>query len=429
MKRTLMMAMLVLAVFLISAPVFSQCGSSYTMTHTATASTYFTGYTNDPATGGIGGISYVIGKGNTAIGAGTDSDIYPMTANACASSANCQARIAGGNFRVSAATAQGVNAWFVCPLTTDNITVVMWDRSSEGVAGHTGKFVAATAKYSGTTWNYGVAQTPATANGKVFHAIPKVDITSSTTVDATHRHYALTIPTPIGDGITDNTSFKRQYYDSTITPPVVITGWKLYYTQSAAAPTTGDVTAGAWVLVGSGVVNIPDDAATSVSINTSTLVPGGVVTSGSNNVYFAVAPQFADGFTPFTTYGSPYTGYFVGQNSNPSAPTASPVFNNVTADATTANWTSGVETRVASYQLYWAPTLTDTFKSVGLAIPARGDNQSYSTTYRILTTAKSYYVKVRANKTDGTFEYSAPVLVQKSVKPIADRTVPPALKH
>jgi hypothetical protein len=94
-------------------------------------------------------------------------------------------------------------------------------------------------------------------------------------------------------------------------------------------------------------------------------------------------------------------------------PTASPLFANVTADPTTVSWTSGDESRVASYQAYMSLTQNGTYKPIGQPVAALGSGHSYTVNYRVV--APTYYVKIKASKTDGTFVWSSPVKVTRIV--------------
>jgi hypothetical protein len=401
MKKVLFLFSLVSAVLLFSVPAFSQCATSLTYVNANVAGAFWTGNVGDPQTGAIGGVSLVVGKGNIAIGSGTDSGIYPMSATACSGSATCQARIISPNFRISAGTAQGTNAWDACPLTTDNMTVIMWEKVSEGATTHYGQFAAATAVY-GANWGFSNAMTP--QNNKVFQQIPVPTIISSVNDGGGNWHFTLRITiVPGSSGFTNNTNFKRQYYDSTIgAPPVVITGWRVYR-FTGAAPTTGDITTGGWVYMGTQA--IADDA----NLYTDYTTPSFALSATTR---FAVTPQFADGFYPFSTYGNPYTGYFVGGQSIGAGPTGSGVFSvmNAVAQGNTINvtWTSNSETGVMGYQVYYATTTTGPYKATGASITPLGNGHNYATSFNMPATKAGgvVYVKVAANMNDSTQTWS-----------------------
>jgi hypothetical protein len=409
---------LVVIVGLASVQALAQCASNLTYQNLLSAGNYWTGYTNDPATGAIGGVSLVVGKGDPAIGSGEDSGIYPMTFNGCSGPAGCQSRLIGVNFRVAAQTAQGANAWDVCPAVSENLTVIMWEADAEGSSGHAAKFCAATAKVVTGAWAFSAAMSP--QNNKVFMSFPTPEIRSSVNDGGGNYHFVVRMyipgcssdgsgnPTCSGNVFANNTAFKRQYYDSTITPPIVITGWKVYRYVGAAAPVNGDISTGGWVLDGTAAIA---DNANSYTDYTSTSFA-----LGSNKAWFAVAPAFADGFAPFAAYSSPYSGFFVGANSGIIGPTAAPLFSasgaGLNKGTVTATWRSNVETGVASYQVFYAGKKNGNYKPIDSTVTApKGNNSSYSVTFAKPSPNAKFFVKVKATMMDGQDQWADAVKV------------------
>jgi len=272
-------------------------------------------------------------------------------------------------------------AWATgCPNNTDRIVILLQDT--------TGKFAVISKVGSAGTWDLDQVATRAAA-------APTWTVTRTSAAGANPVIFSVTTSVM--------PSVNGGYAAGDGAAPTVITGYEVYYQNAAAAPST--VFPGSWTLCTNGA--LPATAATTANIQSAN--PG-----ASANQYLLLVPVFESGFR----------GSFGQILASPFGPNATPVFNNVTADATSASWTSGIETRVATYQVYWSVTETGTYKAVGTSIPARGDNQTYTTNYRVLTTAPTYYVKVRANKTDGTYEFSAPVLVVKNPKTTIDGSRP-----
>lgn len=220
---------------------------------------------------------------------------------------------------------------------------------------------------------------------------------------------SVTAAGPLGDNSYDLTitwtpiSNLQGYYDA---PPAnIITGVAAYRFNGAAPP--ANFAKSAWTLASGGpsartgyVTFAGPDPGTMI-VN----VPGPI----ANVDYLALTVLF-DGATPGdaireTQFVGPYF-------SKPIGPTAAPLFANVTADPTTVAWTSGDESRVASYQAFWSPTISGTYKALGQPVAAQGSGHSYSVGYRIAT-GFVYYVKIKASKTDGTFVWSTPVKVTR----------------
>jgi hypothetical protein len=406
MKKTIIFT--ALAVLILSVPAFCGGTCSTSLTYSNGAATYtFQGFTS--AAGNIWGVAYVVGQGNPTFGVGKDSGALPMTVSGCSSYSACQCRFYAGSpnyLRVAGQTNQAPEAWDICPdnAAGDLVTVILFEKVNEAAATHLGRFVGATAKWNGgTRWDFAVAQTPANGNVKSFQDIPTPLINASVNDGGGNWHFTVRIPTPVTGGFTNNATFIRQYYDSTVTAPIVITGWRVYRFAGGTAPTTGDVTTGSWIYMGTQA--IADDTNTYTDYTTPSFALG-------TGAYFAVTPQFADGFIPFASYTAALGSNFVGAQSTKVGPTASGVFSvmNATAQGNTINvtWTSNVETGVMGYQVYYATTTTGPYKATGASITPLGNGHNYATSFNMPATKAGgvVYVKVAANMNDSTQTWS-----------------------
>jgi hypothetical protein len=202
-------------------------------------------------------------------------------------------------------------------------------------------------------------------------------------------------------------------YNDTLTSDSnnVITGVAAYRYNGTAAPT--NFAKSAWTLA-SGGPNSRTGYVTFAGVNSSNPDPGTMIVNvpgpiASGTVTYLALSVLFDGATPGDAIRETQ---FVGPYFNkPIGPTASPLFANVTADPTTVAWTSGDESRVASYQAYMSLTQNGTYRAIGQPVAALGSGHSYTVNYRVV--APTYYVKIKASKTDGTFVWSSPVKVTR----------------
>ncbi len=204
----------------------------------------------------------------------------------------------------------------------------------------------------------------------------------------------------------------KGFYDSAPANNI-ITGLAVYYSTSGTQPSNA---IGGWTLAAGG----PNSRTGYLSWGTAGSDPGTItvfVPTGTTFVAFSLLFDGAvpgDGIRETRFLGTPAVG-----------PTASPLFANVTADPTTVAWTSGDESRVASYQAYWSPTANGTYRPLGQPVAAKGAGQSYSVSYRVF--APVYYVKIKASKTDGTVDWSSAVKVTRIApepKPFPGKPLP-----
>jgi hypothetical protein len=73
------------------------------------------------------------------------------------------------------------------------------------------------------------------------------------------------------------------------------------------------------------------------------------------------------------------------------------------------NWQSNVESGVVAYDVYWSSAQAGAFKLVpGASAAPKGDNQSYSVTFKNPSPARggTVWIKIRAVKANGTYEES-----------------------
>jgi hypothetical protein len=194
-------------------------------------------------------------------------------------------------------------------------------------------------------------------------------------------------------------------------PGPVITGYQVYYQNATSLPSP--VLPGSWVAATNGTIS---GASTASQANVQVPKPG-----SGQLTYLMTVMTFDSGFTSSflpDTQGNVVTTWT-------GSPTASPLFANVTADPTTVAWTSGDESRVASYQAYMSLTANGTYRAIGQPVAALGSGHSYTVNYRVV--APTYYVKIKASKTDGTFVWSSAVKVTRlapAPKPLPGKPLP-----
>ncbi len=258
-----------------------------------------------------------------------------------------------------------------CPANTDRMVILFEDT--------TGKYSVISKIGSAGTWNLDAVATQAAVS---YPTIQYITRTSGPGVTPAIFNVNL-------QGLPANGNGGYAAADGAAT---VITGYKVYYQNAAAPPTP--VLPGSWTLATGGTIA---GATTATATGLSVTLP-----AAGNNMYLLLSMTFDYGESTYLP--SVFTAF---------GPTASPLFANVTADATNVAWTSGDESRVASYQAYWSATATGTYSPIGQPVAALGSGHSYSVNYRVIVPAATYYVKVKASKTDGTFVWSNPVKVTR----------------
>jgi hypothetical protein len=267
-------------------------------------------------------------------------------------------------------------------------TVFVYSRANSGA----GQYLVMSTLWNSTLSRYNFdAVTPATPTPL---AIPKPAVTLSSQ-DASYYYFTVTWPA---------ISNLKGYYD---TDPGnnVITGLVLRTATSTSSYATSNWTVGTLSDGSSAVINF------GASGTDTGAIPGGLTLRLANPIstgtYLAISLLF-DGASPGDAIRETS---FVGAPLSVIGPTASPLFANVTADPTTVAWTSGDESRVASYQAYMSLTQNGTYRAIGQPVAALGSGHSYTVNYRVV--APTYYVKIKASKTDGTFVWSSAVKVTR----------------
>jgi hypothetical protein len=261
--------------------------------------------------------------------------------------------------------------------------------------GGTGQYLPMTTTWSASLSRYDFdAISNGPGNTPTPLAIPKPAVTLSSQ-DASYYYFTVTWPA---------ISNLKGYYDSAPANNI-ITGLVLRTATSTASYATSNWTVGTLSDGSSAVINF------GASGTDSGAIPGGLTLRLAKPIntgtYLAISLLF-DGASPGDAIRETS---FVGAPLSVIGPTASPLFANVTADPTRVAWTSGDESRVASYQAYMSLTPNGTYRAIGQPVAALGSGHSYTVNYRVV--APTYYVKIKASKTDGTFVWSSAVKVTR----------------
>lgn len=393
MKKIFLVLTLGLLAVAPSMSVLASCGSALPVANAAQAA--FTGLSATPANVSCRiwiytkGVSGTTGGGVVVAGtcpaAGCDNGTMTVTAldaPTCSefnSSNMLYETTAGcGLAGYSVLTSWDYAGFDGCPSAADRVVILAEDNTS--------KYSVISRSSGGTQFDLDTVATQVAAS---YPSISSITRTSAGGVTPAVFDVALT-------GLPANGNGGYAAADAPAGP--VISGYEIYYQNAVAPPSVA--LPGSWTLCTNGTIA---GATTASATGVQAPLPG------AGNTYLLVRMTFDSGFK--ANYGSAvYTSF---------GPTAAPVFASFAADASSATWTSGTETRVSSYQVYWATTANGNYQATGLSIAPKGDNQTYSSSYRVLTTANTYFVKVKATKTDGTFEFSAPVQVSKSTKTTA----------
>lgn len=182
----------------------------------------------------------------------------------------------------------------------------------------------------------------------------------------------------------------------------LITGFRTYFLDSAAAPASfaiGSWTAGTLYAYGAAnldnfVYPTPANPATnSIYMSRSIIIDGIELPFVSTNYITLYAPSGAPAISGLSAVKS-------GLN-------------------TLVSWTSGDESQVTGYQVFWAPQ-GGQFSAVGSIVSPTGNNSDYTASVRIPATS-SFTVKVGAHLTNGSVTYSAATNV-KATNIIKDKT-------
>jgi hypothetical protein len=383
MKKFLLATILILG----SLSIFAACGGNANITNSLISCV--SGLDVNPAN--ISARLWIQGLNNPAEGSGTDSDGVPIVDTACVWDGNsilangpCNGDIPG-NYLVYA---DWINLPFDgCP-TAANVRAVLLAYDTSG------KYVLESKLQNDdwTDWDaLGTipAAIPTFANDKASGGV--ATRTGATTADVTFP----AIPAAVYNG---------SYAGAAPASPVA-THYKVYAWQggSADGPTVNAISNPRWVACGGGTAY----PITQTTINGMT-IPAQVAGQGivfSRTLVFegTELPFVSDSLLGLTGEDGPLAAGVIASSSA-----------HKSGIDTVVNWTSNDETRVTSYQILWAPQGSSDFAVIGNVVNPQGNNHTYTATVRIPSQG-SYTVKVGANLTDGTVEYSSPMNISSSV--------------
>jgi hypothetical protein len=182
----------------------------------------------------------------------------------------------------------------------------------------------------------------------------------------------------------------------------ILTTFDVWFYEGMTPPVSFTVPGAGWTAGPTGIA----------TTNASTL---GMVIPWTAGQYTYMTRRFYAEGIPLPTASSNYTTVAI--------PSGSPSISGLSAVKsglnTLVSWTSGDETQVTGYQVFWAPQ-GGQFSAVGSMISPVGNNNDYTATVRIPATS-SFTVKVGAYLTNGSVTYSAPASV-KATNIIHDKT-------
>ena len=382
MKKFLLATILIIG----SLSIFAACGSNTTLANAAIPCV--SGLDTNSAN--ITARVWIQGLNNPTDGAGTDSDGVPSTG--CTADGQ-QVLESTGCFGPADGQYYFYSDWLTltydgCPTATDCRAVLLaYDTS--------GKYTLQSRLQLSEDWtNWDAigtipADIPRFANDKLSGGV--ATRTGATTADVTFP----AIPAAVYNG---------SYAGAAPASPVA-THYKVYAWQggSADGPTVNAISNPRWVACGGGTAY----PITQTTINGMT-IPAQVAGQGivfSRTLVFegTELPFVSDSLLGLTGEDGPLAAGVIASSSA-----------HKSGIDTVVNWTSNDETRVTSYQIYWAPQGSSDFAVIGNVVNPQGNNHTYTATVRIPSQG-SYTVKVGANLTDGTVEYSSPMNISSSV--------------
>jgi hypothetical protein len=338
---------------------------------------------------------WIQGLNNPTDNAGTDSDGIPAVDSTCALNyAEVLFQDNGCGLGWSLDQYALLTDWVTlaydgCPNTSDGtirVVLLVYDT--------TGKYTLQSRRYSEDWANWDAigtipADIPRFANDKLSGGV--ATRTGATTADVTFP----AIPAAVYNG---------SYAGAAPASPVA-THYKVYAWQggSADGPTVNAISNPRWVACGGGTAY----PITQTTINGMT-IPAQVAGQGivfSRTLVFegTELPFVSDSLLGLTGEDGPLAAGVIASSSA-----------HKSGIDTVVNWTSNDETRVTSYQILWAPQGSSDFAVIGNVVNPQGNNHTYTATVRIPSQG-SYTVKVGANLTDGTVEYSSPMNISSSV--------------
>lgn len=374
-----------------SLSIFAACGVPTTLANSSIPCV--SGLDSNPAN--ISARVWVPGLNNPTDGAGTDSDGIPAVDTGCVFSGawvlGDWAACAGGNpGEYYILTDWWTPAYDGCPASgAVRAALLAYDTS--------GRYILQSRLQTEdwTNWD---------AIGTSVADIPRFDNltggsavrTGATTADITFP----AIPASVYNGA----------YNGAAPASPIATHYKVYAWQAAdgngPGPGQNSISSG-WIECGGGAT-YPITQTTISGITIPAQVAGqGIVFSRSLVFEGTELPFVSESLLPLT-----------------GEPLSAGVIDSVSAKAsglnTVVTWKSSDESRVTSYQVYWAPNASSQFAPVGSVVTPTGSNSTYSQSVRIPAQG-SFVVKVGANLLDGSVEYSSVASVTPSVV-IKDRT-------
>jgi len=383
MKKIVIVSLAVLMLAGLTIATNAACAASKSVVNTFNAGA--TGLSSTPAN--VRGFMWVYGNGAAvnsgasaaAVAGGASCEFVGATTNCYYEWSGCWA--GGPSYGVYAGDLSSAAEWATgCPANGDRIVVLLQDT--------TGKYAIFSKIGSAGTWDLDAVPVQAAA-------IPALTITRTSATGVSPAVFTVNLT-----GLPANGNGGFAPADGAPATPL-ITGYEIYY-QNAAAPPSGAYSA-SWTLCTGGTIA---GATTASQANVQAPLPG------VGNTYLLLRPTFESGFK--ADYGVVYTSF---------GPTAAGVIAGANATQNgsdvTVSWQSNVESNVATYEVYWATMKSGPFRLVSTsAISPKGDNQSYTVTFANPTMGpRPIFAKVRAVKTDGTFEESPVMQVGGSKAP------------
>jgi len=386
MKKYIILAILIFG----SLSIFAACGSN-----TALANANIPCMSGvDPNSANIYARLWIQGLNNTAEGSGTDSDGVPAVEPApCAFQGDY---VLGPNdcsgFGVGTyyLYADWINlAYDGCPTSDGNIRAVLLAYDTSG------RYTVQSRRQT-EDWNNWdaigtIAAQPFGANGEVSATLSQVD--------NTHMNVTFTF----------NNYFLYGSYNGAQPSSPIPTQYQIYFLETVGPGSTpASYATSAWTAAGTYAIG-------------TTTINGLVVpdhTNVNNRVWMSISPIYEGTTFPWVS-NQPILIW--ASNSDPAG---APVITSVSAKTsglnTSVTWKSSDESRVTSYQVYWAPNASSQFAPVGSVVTPTGNNSTYTQSVRIPVQG-SFVVKVGANLLDGSVEYSSVATVTPSVV-IKDRS-------
>jgi len=367
MRRYILAVILILA----SCSIFAACGSNTNLTNAGISCV--SGLSGTPAN--VTAILWIQGLYNAADATGTDSTGVPTVDTTCAADGNSVLMVGSCNGDPAGyylIYADWINlAYDGCPLAGAVRAVLL-------AYDNTGKYTLQSR-----------LQTEDWTNWDAIGTIPAAVLSAPTGTPAwsgDEAAWQADITWGSLAGIANGN------YNGAAPGTPLITGFRTYFLESAAAP--ANFATSAWTagtLYGYGAANLTNMSYPALG-------------SQANHMYMSRSIVIDGIELPYvsTNYITLFT------------PSGAPVITSASAIRsglnTNVTWTSADESKVTGYQVMWAPVGSSDFSAVGSFIQPAGNNHTYTSSVRIPATG-SYVVKIGASMIDGATEYSSPANV------------------